>query len=106
MMGKIYKINLKNDRPIINVLGEICWGLSLNDFEKKIGVTEEVAEALLKRLLQEEKLEIIETLITDSELKIIKRALIVVEKEIEEWEFETRLGATLEEVKDIPIFKE
>ena len=44
--------------------------------------------------------------LTDAEVEIVKRALPVVAKEIEEWEFETRLGYTLEEVKNISIFKE
>ncbi len=32
----MYKINIKKDRPIINILGEICWGLQVDDFEKKL----------------------------------------------------------------------
>ncbi len=101
---KTYKINLIENRPIINILGEICWGFHVNDFEKKIGVKKNVVENLLNRFLQVEKSEITETQISDAEFQIIKNALSEVENEIEEWEFETRIGVTLEEVKSLAIF--
>jgi hypothetical protein len=104
MVNNRYNINLKRDRPIINILGEICWGFQVDNFEKKIGSKKEIVEALLKRLLIEEKTGIIETYLNASEVEVIKRALNEVEKEIEEWEFATRIGVSLEEVKKISIF--
>lgn len=98
------KINLKTDRPIINILGEVCWGFKIDKFEKKIGVKKETVEILLERLVREEKAGAIETYLTSSEIEFIKRALKEVEKEIEEWEFRTRIGVSLEEVKKISIF--
>lgn len=105
MKKNIYKINLEKDRPIINLLGEICWGFRVDNFEEKIGARKEIAETLLRRLLDEEKQRKLETTLNTSEVEIIKNALFQVEKEIEEWEFETRMGTTLEEVKEISIFK-
>ena len=105
MNKKIYKINLEKDRSVIGLLAEICWGFRVHDFEKKIGVKYEIAEALLERLLREEKAGIIETQLTDFEVEIIKNALVEVEKEIEEWEFQTRFGVDLKDVKEISIFK-
>ena len=100
-----YKINLIQDRAIINILGEVCWGFKVNDFEKIIGASYETVETLLKRLVNEEKAGVIETYLTDYEVEFIKKALVVVEKEIEEWEFAIRFGVNLEEVKEISIFK-
>jgi len=83
----------------------VCWGFEVKDFEKKIGVKEEFAEALLRRLLAEEKSGMIETTLSAAEVAIVRRALLEVEKKIEEWEFQTRMGTTLNQVKEIPIFK-
>jgi hypothetical protein len=98
------KINIERDRPIINILGEICWGFALENFERKIGAKKETVEALLERLLIEEKIGTVETYLNNSEIEVIKKALTEVEKEIEEWEFQIRIGASLEEVKKISIF--
>ncbi len=104
-MNNNYKINIIQDRPIINILGEVCWGFTVNNFEKKIGAKKEIVEDLLNRLIKDKKAGIIETYLNDFEVEIIKKALIEVEKEIEEWEFSIRFGVTLEEVKEISILK-
>jgi uncharacterized membrane protein len=100
-----HKINLKIDRAIINILGEICWGFHIDNFEKKIGEKKDVVKTLLERLLKEEKEGVLETNLNDKELEIIRKALNEVENEIEEWEFQTRIGFPLEKVKKILIFK-
>jgi hypothetical protein len=100
-----YIINIKENRPIINILGEICWGFQVENFEKKIGAKKQDVEVLLMRFLQEEKSGVLETRVTDFEINIIKKALVEVEAEIEEWEFETRIGVTLAEIKNLKIFR-
>jgi hypothetical protein len=105
MKNNKYKINLEQDRPIINILGEICWGFQIDNFQEKIGVKKEIAETLLERLLNEEKAGIIETYLDDAEVEIVKRGLNEVEKEIEEWELHTRIGVSLKKIKEIAIFK-
>ena len=105
MQNNTHKINLEQDRPIINILGEICWGLQVDNFESKIGTKKEIVEILLERLLREEREGIIETYLDDPEVEIIKRALNEVENKIEEWEFQTRIGIPLKKVKEIAIFK-
>ena len=99
-----YKINFEKERLIIAILGEVCWGLRVDDFEKKMGVTKEKAIFLLEKLLDKEQKKIYETKLEDSEVQIIHNALSIVEKEIDEWEFFTRIGATLAEIKSMPIF--
>lgn len=105
MQGTKYKINLLKDRPVINLLGEICWGIQITSFEEKVGARKEVAEALLNRLINEEKNGNVDVFVTFSEMEIIRKSLEIVGKEIEEWEFQTRIGVTLEEVKNIPFFQ-
>ncbi len=101
MKNNIHKINLVRDRVVINLLGEICWGFFLENFEEKIGSKKKVVEALLENLLKEEKANVVEVQINSSEVSMIKAAFIEVKKEIEEWEFETRLGFSISETAEI-----
>jgi hypothetical protein len=105
MENHTHKINLQKDRPIINLLGEVCWGFPIDNFEKKIGVKKEIAEQLLKRLIREEKTGVIETHLSDAEVEILKRAFKEVVNEMEKEEFHTRIGATLDMVREIAILK-
>ena len=104
-MENKYTINLLSDRPIIGILAEVCWGLKVNNFEAKIGEKKEIVEKILMRLVQEEKLGIIETSLNSSEVEILKKAFDIVKEEIEEWEFYTRFGVHLNEVEELAIFK-
>lgn len=104
MKGKFYKVNLEINRPIINILGEICWGFEIIDFEKKIGEKKEFVENFLKRLIKEEKDGIIDVSLSASEIEVIRNSLKEVEKEIEKWEFQTRIGFSLEEINNLPVF--
>ena len=88
-------------------MGEICWGFHVAIFEEEIEEKKEIVEKFLMRLVNEEKLGVIETYLNSSEVDIIKKALKVVEKELEAWESSTRIGASLEEVKkQILIFND
>ena len=100
------KINLQNDCAINNILVEVCLGLKINNFEEKIGARKEVVIKLLEKLSEEEKLGVIETYLTPSEVAILKKAFKVVKEEIEEWDFHTRIGSYLNEVENLPIFQE
>ena len=97
-------IDLKEERFFINILCEVCWGFLVEDFEGKIG-EKEVVENLLERLLKDEKLGVAETYLSDEEVNVFRKCLIEVEREIEEWEFFTRIGYSLEEVKKSSVFR-
>ncbi len=60
----------------------------------------------MKKLLEKEDAGVVEVYLDDLEVKVVQNAFKVVIKEIEEWEFQIRVGVYLETVKDIPIFKE
>lgn len=97
MKKMLKKINLQKERLIISILGEVCWGFKIDNFEHKIGVKKDIVEQLLERLLREEKEGKIETFLSKDELAIVKKSFQEVEKEIEEWEYQTRIGLTLDE---------
>ncbi|MES2198848.1 MAG: hypothetical protein V4489_01590 [Chlamydiota bacterium] len=105
MQNKTFEINLEKDRPIINILGEICWGFQVDNFEKKIGVKKETVEILLEKLLKSEREETLIIYINFTEVEIIKKAIIEVVREIEQWEFHARIGISMEELMKIPFFE-
>lgn len=101
MKNTMYEIDLVEDRALISILGEVCWGFHVDNFENQIVASILVVESILNRLVNEEKAGIVETYISFFEVEIIQRAFREVLKEIEEWEFSTRIGISIDEVKEI-----
>lgn len=94
--------------PISNILNEVCHGLYI-DIQSEIGFSYEEVNKLLTKLHsykvekhQPNKKNVVE--FHDDEILILKRSLQVVTEEIDEWEFHTRIGNTLDELKENPIF--
>lgn len=94
--------------PVVNILNEVCHGIKIN-IQSKIGSSYEEVYKLLKKITPyevneyeaDEKKEIS---FKDEEIRILKRCLLEVAEEIEEWEFQTRIGVTLDEIEENPIF--
>lgn len=94
--------------PLVNILNEICHGIKI-DIQSKIGFSYEEVYALLKKItiyeVNEYEADIKkEIMFREEEILILKRCLHEVAMEIEEWEFQTRIGVTLDEIKENPIF--
>lgn len=98
-----------------NALNEVCNGIEVLDFETKIGLSTEEANGILdffcstyQQALQNERLGNTENKIvlelTRRELCGLINTITVVCFEIEAWEFETRLGITIEEAKTMLCF--
>jgi len=89
---------------IVSILNEVCHGIDINDFEKEVGYTYDEIYALLKKINsfkeQDEKQPIFIPL-SSREIDIIKAAYKEVLKQIEEWEFQTRVGVTIPEVDQV-----
>ncbi len=86
--------------PLLNVVGEICYGLDV-DFETVIGVKSEAVIDLMKKISKEKKIPEVILILSDSELDILKRSIDEVIRQIEEWEFQTRVGVSINEVMGI-----
>ena len=80
MKDKHLLINLKTDRCIINILGEICWGFKIENFEKIIGAKFEVVEELLERLIKQEKKGETDVYLNALDVEIVKKAFVEVKK--------------------------
>ncbi|MDN3506636.1 MAG: hypothetical protein P0S96_05355 [Simkaniaceae bacterium] len=93
--------------PIANILNEVCHGIDI-DIQSEIGFSYEEVYKLLTKLHyykdekhQPNKKNVIE--FHDDEILILKRSLQVAAEEISR-HFQTRVGVTLEELIDNPIF--
>lgn len=92
--------------PIVNVLNEVCNGIQLHDLENKLGFNRENIIALMDKMethqvdeSRSEESAIIE--LDDHEINIINKCFKEVLKEIEEWEFQTRIGITIDKATAI-----
>jgi hypothetical protein len=105
-MRKTKETNWNNLWPIANILNEVCNGIHINDVERKIGFKYENIHSLLRKISNykakeedSENIEIIE--LDENEIKIINRCFDEVLKQIEEWEFSTRIGISIKEAIEI-----
>jgi hypothetical protein len=94
--------------PLVNILNEVCHGIKI-DIQSRIDSSYEEVYALLKKITVYEVNEYeadIKKEITfrDEEILVLKKCLHEVALEIEEWEFQTRIGVTLGEINENPIF--
>lgn len=99
----IKQIKLTSDEiwPLLNVLNEICNGLHINDFENSIGVEREIVVNLMDKISQEESKQEAILALNDFELTILNKSFKEVFAQIEEWEFQTRVGVSIEEANRI-----
>ena len=88
--------------PLINVLNEICHGINISNLEQVVGFKYDTILALLTKLETYDVKEIDsdnKTILKldESEKEIIKNCFRIIFKEIEEWEFSTRIGISTHE---------
>ncbi|MBS0607617.1 MAG: hypothetical protein JSR57_11760 [Verrucomicrobia bacterium] len=105
-MEKIVEIKWDEIWPISNILNEVCHGININDFKNEIGFKyEEIVDLLHKLNKLEPKNTDYNSLIifklNDSEQKILLNSFKEVLRQIDEWEFQTRSGVTIQEANDI-----
>ncbi|MEI8365658.1 MAG: hypothetical protein WCF65_04485 [Parachlamydiaceae bacterium] len=105
-MKKIIETNWDELWPIVNILNEICHGIKIESFEKKIGSDYETIYILLKKISSYEVEETdshfpIKIELSDFEKEIIIRSFRESLKQIEEWEYSTRIGISSTEANRI-----
>jgi hypothetical protein len=95
------KLNSNEFWPLLNVLNEVCHGIKINDFESSIGVEKQAVVDFLDNIAKEEhKSEVILSL-NDSQLTFLKNSFEEVFRQIDEWEFQTRIGISAQEARKI-----
>lgn len=107
-MIKTIHISWDNLWPLANILNEVCHGIGV-DIKKSTGYSYEVVNKLLEKLNSFEVNELASSIrsaieFSGQEIAILISCLNIVAIEIEEWEFQTRIGVTLDEIRNNPIF--
>ena len=101
MNTKTIKLTHNELIPLLNILNEVANGIHVNNFEKAIGVNEKFVDNLWDKISKEEGKKESVIILNNLELEVVKNSFVEVYKEIEEWEFQTRLGITISEMKKI-----
>jgi len=98
------KIKWEEIWPIVNILNEICHGIDV-DLDKMGFKYEEILNLLNKLKKYDPGKSNYDFQITielnASELKMLIKSFKEVFRQIEEWEFQTRIGITIQEAKSI-----
>ena len=87
--------------PLLNILNEVCHGIKINNFENAIGTEKQNVVNFMDNIAKEEKKNEILLTLNDSELNFLKNSFEEVFKQIEEWEFQTRIGISTQEARKI-----
>src|ERR1700722_19494130 len=96
----IIKLHSDEIWPFLNILNEVCNGININNFEKCIGTKREIIIDLFNKTSYLEKDgELLE--LSALEFKALNNCFHAVVKEIEDWEFQTRIGITPREADEI-----
>lgn len=101
MSKKIVKLIQEENWTLVNILNEVLHGLRVNNFEQKIGDTKENALQLMEKLKSEKNNASFELEYPEQEILIFRNSFKEVLRQIEEWEFQTRIGITIPEVQAI-----
>ncbi|HLY68704.1 MAG TPA: hypothetical protein VKR53_03175 [Puia sp.] len=98
---KTFNLNPDEIWPLLNILNEICHGIKINNFEKTIGAKKDSVVKLLDKITEIENEQCCFLKLNDFELKILENSFSEVFKQIDLWEFQTRIGVSLDEAKKI-----
>jgi hypothetical protein len=86
---------------LLNILSEIYHGIYVHNFENVIGVQRKVVVDWMNKISEKEKEEEIILILDDFELNFLQKSFEEVFRQIEEWEFQTRIGITMQEANMI-----
>lgn len=98
MLARTITLSSNELWPLLNILNEICYGISIHDFENSIGTKQEVVEALMSKISLESSTKEIVLRLSEFEINVLKRVFEKVCSEIDDWEFPTRIGISKQEV--------
>ncbi len=104
-MVKIIVNNIKFDSnelwPLLNILNEICYGINIPDFENSIGVKKQKIVDFMDRISKEDEKNDVVLNLNDEELIFLQNSFKEIFKQIDEWEFQTRIGISIQEANKI-----
>ena len=87
--------------PIVNMLNEVCHGLYIYNFEKKIGYSKKCVIKYLNKYLDKVRSKSKIFISDKTEIDVILNVSKLVFKEIDDWEFETLIDISIPEAKEL-----
>lgn len=90
-------INWNELWPVVNILNECCHGLYVHNFEDVIGAQRKVVVDWMDEVSGKEREGDVMLILGDFELNFLQKSFEEVFKQIEDWEFSTRIGISIEE---------
>ena len=87
--------------PLLNILNEVNHGIRIFNFEKTIGAKKQFVIDLWEKIFKEKNKENPTISFDNLELEVINNSFEEVYRQIDAWEFQTRLGITIPEMKKI-----
>lgn len=96
-MKKEVILSIDEFYSLLSILNEVCHGIYLYNFESVVGVQKKIVVDWLNKNLKREKEETVILELDDIELNFLQKSFEEVLKQIEEWEFQTRVGITVHE---------
>lgn len=98
---KIIKLTPNEVWPLFNILNEVCHGIFVDDFERKMGCPKATVVELMDKISKEENENEPLLRLKNYELEIINKSFEEVFKQIEDWEFQTHIGISISEAINI-----
>lgn len=101
MIRKQIKLNSNEFWPLLNILNEVCHGIKINNFENSIGSSKKIVEDFMDSIAKEENKNEVVLNLNHVELKVLKNSFEEIFRQIDEWEFQTRIGISIQEARKI-----
>ncbi len=97
------QIQLRSDEfwPLLNIINEVCHGIRIDNFENVIGAKKQTVVDFLNSIEDEEEEKEVLLNLSDSELIFLKNSFEEVFRQIDEWEFQTRIGISITDARKI-----
>lgn len=89
--------------PLLNILNEVCHGIKIDNFEEIIGSKKSIVIELMDRISKEDNENVIMLNLSVEDLEVLNKSFDFVFNQIEDWEFQTRIGITKSEVNKIRL---
>jgi hypothetical protein len=87
--------------PLLNILNEACYGIKIKNFENSIQAKKQKVIDLLDRISTEEGKSEVVLCLDDHESTILENSFEEVFRQIDELEFQTRIGISRQKAQEI-----
>ncbi len=95
------KLSFDDFFSLLNIINEVCHGINVRNFKETIGDERKTVVDFLDKISNKDQNNEIIICVSDFEQQFLKKSFERVLREIEEWEFQTRIGVDRSEARAI-----